>query len=246
HDLVDQSDALGFLGSDDPTGQDQLLGARRPDDSWQALSPTAARQHCQAHLGHAQPGASRRDAQIATQGQLEPSAQGIALDRGDRRHGQPREFAIDELLEEQLALRDPASEAFELADVGTGAEGALPAPRHDHGADAVRCGEAGQCLAQLFGELARDEVQWRVDELEVRHAANLERDELAHDAARKSAARPIGPVAYNRRSMVRRSSATRGRNPILDSTWPSTSIPGATSMSTRPPSSRAKTARSVM
>jgi hypothetical protein len=48
---------------------------------------------------------------------------------------------------------------------------------------------------ELLGELARDEVERRVDELEVRDATQLERDEIAHDAAPKSAARPIGPVA---------------------------------------------------
>ena len=92
---------------------------------------------------------------------------------------------------------------LELARRATRAERAVAAAAHDdrpHVAR-VRGGEASDGRGQLLDELGRDEVERRVDELEVRDRPELELDEVAHGAAAKSAARPIGPVAYRRRSI---------------------------------------------
>ncbi len=90
---------------------------------------------------------------------------------------------------------------LELPDVRPGRERALPSPAHHHGANVAGSGgvEGRERRLQFDEEVARDEVQRRVHELEVRDPPELELDqaahEPAHDAAPKSAARPIGPVA---------------------------------------------------
>src|SRR5260221_7974436 len=130
--------------------------------------------------------------------------------------------------------------------MGARAEGPLTAPGDHHGLNVVSVGQPVQRVVELLGELSGDQVERRVDQLQVGNRPEVQHDELAHDTAPKSAARPIGPVAYSRPSMLCRSTATRGRKPICESTSRSTSIPGATSISTSPSSSSEKTARSVM
>ena len=89
-----------------------------------------------------------------------------------------------------------AALVLELADVRAGRERALAAPADDDRPDVVGGRlDRPERVAKLEDELAGDEVERRVDQLEVGDPAELERDELAHDAAPKSAARPIGPVA---------------------------------------------------
>ena len=86
---------------------------------------------------------------------------------------------------------------LELLHVRTHRERPLAAAAHDNRPDIAGRGpfERRQGRVQLIEEFTGHEVQRRIDELEVGDRAQLQLDEPAHDAAPKSAARPIGPVA---------------------------------------------------
>ena len=82
---------------------------------------------------------------------------------------------------------------LELADVRAGRERALATPADHDRPDVVGRLDRPERVAKLEDELPGEQVERRVGQLEVGDPAELERDELAHDAAPKSAARPIGP-----------------------------------------------------
>ena len=140
HDLVHEPDPLGLGRGQDAPGQDQLLGPRGPDDPRQPLRPAGARRDGQAHLGQAELRALRGDPDVAAQRQLEPAAERVALDRGDRRHRQRRQPGRDAGL--QLVPRASAGAALglELAHVRAGREGPLASPAHDDRADVAGIG----------------------------------------------------------------------------------------------------------
>ncbi len=87
HDARHEPDPLGLMSVDDPAGQRQLLGARHSDGTRQSLRPAGAGRDAQPHLGQAEPGVLRRDADVAREGYLQAPAERVGLDRGDRRHG---------------------------------------------------------------------------------------------------------------------------------------------------------------
>ena len=93
--------------------------------------PPAPGRHREAHLGQPEPGALRGDPEVAAQRELQPAAERVALDRGDRRHRQrgqaPRDAGLE--LEPLAAARAPLG--LELADVRAGRERPLAAARHD-------------------------------------------------------------------------------------------------------------------
>ena len=84
---------------------------------------------------------------------------------------------------------------LELADVRTGRECPPAAATHDDGADVVSGLDRPESVAELEDERAREQVERRVDELEVGDPTQREGHQLAHDTAPKSAASPIGPSA---------------------------------------------------
>ena len=90
------------------------------------------------------------EAVVGGRGELEPAAEGDAVEHGDHRLAQPRPA-----VEDAVPLADPATpelqrpELTPLGDVGTGAEGlGAVAGQDDHAAGVValdlvgRCGEA--------------------------------------------------------------------------------------------------------
>jgi hypothetical protein len=84
---------------------------------------------------------------------------------------------------------------LELADVRPRRERPLAAAADDDGADVVRRLDRPERVPKLEDELAREQVERRVRQLEVGDPPELERDQRAHDAAPKSAASPIGASA---------------------------------------------------
>ena len=58
------------------------------DDARQALRAAGAGRDGQSDLGQAETRALGADADVAGERQLQPAAEGVALDRGDGRHGQ--------------------------------------------------------------------------------------------------------------------------------------------------------------
>lgn len=70
------------------------------------MGSTGSWQHAQIDLGEAHLGAPRREPQIARQGQFQTTAEGVPVERRDRRHGHRLN-----LVEDVLDPRDVASEA---------------------------------------------------------------------------------------------------------------------------------------
>src|SRR4051794_4636229 len=182
HDLVDEPHPEGLLRRDDPAREDQLACARLPDDAWQALRPTGARDDREPHLRQAELCPLGRDPDVAAQRELEPAAERIALDRSDRRHREGREPAGDLRLggEPGTAVRTPL--LLELADVRPRGERAIAASAHDDRADVARIGrlEHRERLREIREQLARHEVERRVHELERRDLSERELDERGH------------------------------------------------------------------
>ena len=81
---------------------------------WRAAAPGDDRE---AHLRQPEPGALRRDPQVAAQRELQPAAERVALDRGDRRHRQVGQRARDALLELVALPAGAPPLGLELADV---------------------------------------------------------------------------------------------------------------------------------
>ena len=109
------------------------------DDARQPLRAAGAGDDGQPHLRQPQPGALRRDPQVAAQRELQAAAKRVALDRRDRRHRQPGEPGARRA--SSSARRAPArgpALRLELADVRPGAERPLAAAAHDHGAHVAR------------------------------------------------------------------------------------------------------------
>ena len=119
----------------------------------------------------------------------------MPLDGRDRRHRQLGQLAPDVLVELVPIAARLARLLLELADVRAGRERALATPADDDGPDIVGRLDRPERVAELEDELAGEQVERRVGQLEMGDPAELERDELAHDAAPKSAASPIGPSA---------------------------------------------------
>jgi hypothetical protein len=94
----------------------------------QPLGAAATGDHPEEHLGQAELGVFGADPQIAGQGQLQPSAQGVAVDGGDRRPGHLGQGAegAGEAGSDRVG---PGS--FQLDDVGPGGEDPAPAPQDD-------------------------------------------------------------------------------------------------------------------
>ena len=229
----------------------ELLGPGQPDDPRQPLRPAAPGRHRQAHLGHAQPGPGRGDPQVAAQRQLQPAAQRVALDRGDGRHRQLRQLR---------GRRASSSCSWRFGRPGRAGprtrRRASPRRRRARpGRSRPRPGRrpagaassVASAARELVEELARDQVERRVDELEVGDPARA-RARRAR-SRRRPRSRPRGPSA-RWRTAGDPSSAGRRRRAAGSPSGPARRArrrcPGATSVRTSPSSASAKTARSVM
>jgi DNA-binding Lrp family transcriptional regulator len=80
---VGQADALGLGGADHLTKQDQLSCPRLADDPRQPDGGAHVGHEAEARLGQTYLGAFGEDAEVAGQGQLQPSAVRVAADGGD-------------------------------------------------------------------------------------------------------------------------------------------------------------------
>jgi hypothetical protein len=140
HDDVDESDALGLLGVDDPSREHQVLGPGRPDQSGEPLGAAAARDDPEQDLRLGEPGSAGRDAEVAGEGELAPTAEGHSVHGGDRRTldrghrtERPQERATDPGHGVGVGqLEGGLAPAFgELGDVGAGSEQLGAAGDHD-------------------------------------------------------------------------------------------------------------------
>ena len=124
-DAVDQADVMRFLGARHAAAGDhfeRLLDAR---DARQALGAAGAGEQAQFDLGNAQLGGGNRDPIMAAERDLEPAAQGGAVDRGDHRLGAGFD-PVDDFGQPRHHRR-----LAEFGDVGAGEEGLALAADHD-------------------------------------------------------------------------------------------------------------------
>src|SRR5712691_11840023 len=97
HDAVHEADPVALLGRDHVTEVHELAGAREPDAQGEALCAAEPRDQPEVDLGLPEPCALRRDDQVAGERQLQPAAEGDAVERGDDRHVEllePREHLV--------------------------------------------------------------------------------------------------------------------------------------------------------
>src|SRR3954447_22549873 len=85
YDFVDQADAVGFLGGDDLSRENELQGAALSDQPGQALGSPTTREQPQGDFRLAEPGVLRRDPDGAGHGRLAAAAQREPVDGRD--HG---------------------------------------------------------------------------------------------------------------------------------------------------------------
>ena len=253
HDLVDEADALGLGGGEDPPVRISSLARAGPDDPRQALGPAGPGRDRQADLraGRAWRAPTRSAGRSTGRA---PGRRRGRCPRWPRWSASAARPAAGRRRDSSSCRSRPRGAALrlELADVRPGGEGPLAA-RRSRRPPGRRRASAASSVASAVVEARRaapgsTRLSGGLASVSRATAPELELDRASLTrGSPKSAARPIGPVAYSR-AIHRRAgrSATRGRKPIWPRTSRSTSMPGATSMSTRPSSSRAKTARSVM
>jgi hypothetical protein len=147
HDLVDEPDAQRLLGPHLPSRQDHLLGPTRPDQTGQPLRAAAAGNDAEEDLGLAEHGPFGRDAHVAGQSQLAPSAERVPRDGSDG-HARDRGDGVESAAERAA---DQAGLAFaaELGDVGAGSEEPIASGEDD------RTGRPGRELPGDRLELAQ-------------------------------------------------------------------------------------------
>ena len=129
---VDETHRQGLGSADSASGEEQVEGVALADQAGEPDRPTVDQGHAEPPAVHAEHGVSGRHAQVAPKGELEPTGNGVALDRGDdglrevetgRAH---RARAV-------VADRPPVTFGHRL-QVGTCAErapGARSGPRHE-------------------------------------------------------------------------------------------------------------------
>ena len=155
----DQTPALGGVRVDAPPAEDQLLGPRRPDQSWQELRPAAPRHDAAHDLRLGERRAPPGDDEVAVERQLQAAGQRVAVDRRDDRlaalHDCPERRLEDAVLGVPLRVRH----ALALLEVGARAERPLTGPaQHDRPHLAV-VGERVDQLRDLPAHPRVDRVQ---------------------------------------------------------------------------------------
>src|SRR5205814_4555002 len=83
-DAFDQPDLQGLLRVEASAAVDEPPRSPGPDERREALRAARAGDHAEADLRLAEGRVVRGVPEVATEGQLEPAAQGVAVDRGDR------------------------------------------------------------------------------------------------------------------------------------------------------------------
>ena len=128
HDPVHQPHGQRLVRRHAASRHDELLCSRRTDEARQPLRPAAPGQDPQQHLGEPERGVFGAHPEIASQGQLESSAQGVPVDGGDggARHAGQRPERAGEVRPHPVGRG-----AVPLDDVGPGGEDPPPSPQHD-------------------------------------------------------------------------------------------------------------------
>ena len=122
--FVDDAEAFRLLGRHVAARHDHLERGLRADQPRQPLGPAAPRQDADQHFGQPDLGARHGDAIVGGERNLEPAAQGIAVDCRDDRLLAGVEGVVRALSQDR---RRPVAEG---ADVGAGDKAAAGADQH--------------------------------------------------------------------------------------------------------------------
>ena len=178
-----------LLGRELDPLHDQLRRAGRADEPGQPLCPPGAGQQSEPHLRQADQRAlgPRGEAEVTRERELEPAAERMPVDRGDRRLRNLGEAAED-LLRQQRAVDPLLGDPLELVDVGAGHEHALERAPHEHRAGLAVGGQLRSRLGELGDHLSVDRVQRRPVEREdgdLRVGEPLQRDRRGQTSPRR-------------------------------------------------------------
>ena len=192
---VDHAQRAGLGRVDPPGGEDELGGAGHPDPARQQLRAAEAGDHPDGHLGQADDGGLVRDHQVAEQGELEATPEGVARDGRHHRHRDGEERRrhppVDDALRAQLLVGVPVP----LLEVRPDAEGPGAARRQDDRAQVVVRGQRREGGGQLPGELGGDGVQGvRTVDDHVREGPRRYRSSPSARSTRTSALAPSVPL----------------------------------------------------
>ena len=160
HHAVHQSDRQCLLGSHRAAGEDQLLGPRDTDEPRQALRAASARDHPEQDLGQTEAGVLGADPEVAGQRELQPAAEGDAVDGGN---GGPRHRGQRAERGGEVGAHRVRAAVAQLDDVGSGREDPPPAPQHHRPggsscssvATACSCASTGGESALALGRSSR-------------------------------------------------------------------------------------------
>ena len=143
-DLVDESDRKRLLGPHLTPGQDQVLGARRPDKTGESLRAPTSRDDPEEDLRLTELRVVGRDAQIARKSQFASATEGGSVHCGDddRRNGGHG----TESLEKESPYAQRFIRATELGDLRSGGEDPV-ATGNDH------------CAGRRLGQILRNLLQ---------------------------------------------------------------------------------------
>ena len=148
------------LGGVDALAQeDELLRPGRPDRPNEAVCPSRARQDPDLHLGEPEHGGFVGHAKVRGEGELEPAAEAVPVDRADARLRERRDPLVDFAGLAVVGHHAGRVGVAHLADVGSRGERAA-APRDDERAGA-RDGVASDRCIQLPLQVGRERVQLR-------------------------------------------------------------------------------------
>ena len=157
-DRVDQAERLGAAGADIAAGQHHGHGFERIDQPRQAHGAAEAGVQAEHHLGKTETRVLDRDPVVAGERDLEPAAQAIAVDHGDRGHGQVVEPIDDRVAVGEARLdRGHVGHAAEFVDVGAGDEAARLARAQDHALGQIAF-ERREHVVELDQDILREDV----------------------------------------------------------------------------------------
>jgi len=224
YDLRDDTGLPRLVGAEPLGEQEELLRARRSEQSGHAMQPAGAGEDAEGNLGEAEDRGLVRDPEVERQRELECAAEAVAVDGRDRRLRQSSELLVDTTRLVVVAEHVLRRAVLELGDVRAGRERPSFAGDDDRTARADDVRREG--LMEDALDLARDRIQLLGPvEVEDRNLALARDGDRAHrsnsfsSSAASTARRPTsGSRSRGRRCSVPQTLTIATGRPCSEST----------------------------